>query len=66
MRVLLCSSPRYSEPDNSAIDCDVAFAGVADTVRFTARATDSMDYGRALYAALVAEEWGRVAPYSGG
>ncbi|AXC64653.1 hypothetical protein DOE63_02735 [Salmonella enterica subsp. diarizonae serovar 59:z10:-] len=61
-------NPYYN--DNGTITAEVQFEGETDSdgkplyLPFTAAAHDSMDYGRQLYADLVAGKYGSVTPFT--
>ncbi|MFZ4220789.1 tail fiber assembly protein [Enterobacter ludwigii] len=59
---------RYSAPDNAMIDCIIGLSMAEDSkdtldVLFTASPDDPEEYGRQLYADLVAGKYGEVEPY---
>jgi len=56
-------SPVYANAENTQINCNVKFEEIPEYFPFTASPTDPMDYGRELYAQLVAGQWGQIAPY---
>lgn len=68
MNITSVSSPKYSKPDNSTIDCLVTgtLANGQSVVNmpFTAASFDCMPYGVELYNALIAGEYGEIAPYT--
>jgi hypothetical protein len=43
--------------------CEVKFDSLADYVPFGAMAADPAEYGRRLYAELLAARWGKIGPY---
>jgi hypothetical protein len=53
----------YANAENTQINCIVKFDEILEYVPFTASSNDPMDYGRELYAQLVAGQWGQIAPY---
>ena len=56
-------SPIYSNETGTRIDCMVKFDTVPVEVPFTADTNDVEEHGRAIYAALVAGEYGPIAAY---
>jgi len=56
-------SPVYVDDTGTRIDCMVKFDTVPVEVPFTADANDVEEHGRAIYAALVAGEYGPIAAY---
>jgi len=56
-------SPIYVDETGTRIDCMVKFDTVPVEVPFTADANDVEEHGRAIYAALVAGEYGPIAAY---
>ncbi len=58
------SNPVYSAADNSHITCTI-HTDALGTIPFTAAANDSEVFGKNLYQALVAGQYGLIAPYVG-
>lgn len=63
MEITAVSSPKYSSPNNSSIDCMVTFDTLG-TVPYTAAAHDIESYGQALWSALIAGTFGPIAAYT--
>lgn len=57
------TDPVFVDDTNTRIDCMVKFDTLPMAVPFTADANDVEDHGRAIYAALVAGDYGPIAPY---
>jgi len=55
--------PIYADGLGDNINCDVKFDTFVSYLPYTAYKYDVVQQGRDLYAALVAGEWGPVAPY---
>lgn len=53
----------YSKADNSQIDCIVTCSEIPGQHPFTARADDTEEHGRQLFAELTAGKHGPIAPY---
>lgn len=62
MEITNVASPAYANAEGTLIDCRVTFEG-REEVPFSAAAHDTEAHGKALFAALVAGEWGPIAPY---
>ena len=58
------TGPRWANADHTTIGCTVQFNEIPEALPFGARADDSMDYGRQLFADLVAGKYGAIAEYS--
>ena len=56
-------NPIYANKQNTQIDCSVKFDEIPEYVPFTASPNDPENYGRELYAQLIAGTWGPIAPY---
>lgn len=54
---------RYSHPENLTVDVDLVFEDGGEVLPFTASPADAEQYGRDLYAAAIAGEFGPIAPY---
>lgn len=62
MEVKDIKSPRYLE--SGAIDCEVLFYGLPDYVPYTATATDTVETGKAVWAALMSGKFGKVKKFT--
>jgi hypothetical protein len=59
------SNPRWANAEQTMIDCEITTSQFGDEVLpFTASATDVEPHGRALFAQLVAGEFGPVADFA--
>jgi hypothetical protein len=56
-------NPIYVTTTPAPINCDVLFEGNVEYLPFTASPNDPEEYGRQLYAQLLAGDWGPVSPY---
>ena len=56
------TSPRWADPEQQAIDCEVEIAGIG-VVPFTATASDIEPIGREIHAALLAGAAGPIAAW---
>jgi hypothetical protein len=63
MNVESIHSPVYIDNTGNRIDCMVKFETLPMEVPFTADANDVEEHGRTIYAALIAGEYGPIAPY---
>lgn len=63
MQIIAAATPKYSRPDNSAIDCVVTFDN-GNTMPFTVTENDSANYCEALWIDLKAGEFGPIAAYN--
>lgn len=61
MEIISVSNPVYSKIDNSMIDCTIVCE--FGTIPFTASSNDSEEYGRNLFADLVAGKYGEISAY---
>lgn len=57
------TSPAWADQEHSAITCVVQFSEFPDPLPFTARADDPELHGQAIYAALIAGEYGPIGEY---
>jgi hypothetical protein len=58
------TNPRWVNAEKTAIDCDITTSQFGDKVLpFTASSYDVEAHGRAIFAALVAGEYGPIAEY---
>lgn len=55
---------RFADASGQLIDCEVLFKELGSHVAFTASASDKEDYGRGIYAAAIAGEYGPIAPFA--
>lgn len=56
-------NPIYANENGTVINCLVKFDAFTEYLPFGANPNDPMDYGRELYAELIAGKWGPIAPY---
>lgn len=66
MQALLTSvsNPRWVNAERTAIDCEITTSQFGDEVLpFTATPDDTEAHGRAIFASLVAGEYGPIAEY---
>jgi hypothetical protein len=56
-------NPTYINTTPAPINCDVLFVGNVEYLPFSAGPSDPEEYGRQLYAQLLAGDWGPVSPY---
>jgi hypothetical protein len=63
MKILSVTNPIYSSSDKLSIDCIVQFDKLLTPVLFGANPKDPEDYGKQLYADLVAGKYGPIADY---
>lgn len=64
MEIETVSKPAWADDTRNYINCSVKFAGMTEAVPFTASASDTVGYGRQLFADLVAGKFGDIAPFS--
>lgn len=57
------TNPIYADASGDVINCEITFDNIGNPLPFTANANDVEEHGRAVYAALVAGEYGPIAPY---
>lgn len=58
------ANPRWVNAENTAIDCEITTSQFGDKVLpFTASPNDVEAHGRAIFAALIAGEYGPIAAY---
>lgn len=69
MQITSALNPVYAAADNSQINCVITTdehfdrQGNPISLPFTATPNDPMSYGQELWAALIAGEYGAIAPY---
>lgn len=63
MNLTYANSPRWANAENTLIDIAVKWDEMAGEIPFTASATDVEEYGRKLFEAAVAGEFGSIAAY---
>lgn len=63
MQIESITNPVYIAADGSRIDCRLKWKEIGEELPFTADPDDVEPHGRAIHAALVAGEYGPVAPY---
>jgi hypothetical protein len=57
-------NPRWANAENTMIDCEITTSQFGDEVLpFTASSTDVEAHGRAIFAAIVAGNYGEIAQY---
>jgi hypothetical protein len=58
------SNPRWADAEHTMIDCDITTSQFGDEVLpFTASANDVEAHGRAIFADIVAGNYGEIAEY---
>lgn len=58
------SNPRWANPERTQIDCDITTSQFGDEVLpFTASPSDVEAHGRAIFASIVAGEYGPIGEY---
>lgn len=57
------TDPVYANEAGTAINCTVKFAEFPAPLPFTATSYDPDEYGRQIYADLIAGVYGPIAPY---
>lgn len=58
------SSPRWSNPEHTTIDCDITTSQFgAEVLPFTASPNDVEPHGRGIFADIVAGKYGAIAEY---
>lgn len=62
MNIQEIKNARYLE--SGAIDCDVLFEGMEDTLPYTATADDTASTGQQIWQELQSGKWGEIAPFS--
>jgi hypothetical protein len=63
MQLEYAKDPVWADAEHTMIDLMVRFAEIPEDLPFTARPDDCEEYGRAIFAAAVAGEYGAVAEY---
>ena len=63
MKIISLVQPFYCNAERTAITALVHFEGMPDAIPFTATRDDGVSYGADLFDALVAGEYGDIAPY---
>lgn len=58
-------SPKWANPEHTAIDMTVRFAEIGEDLPFTAMPNDSEEHGRFLFSSAAAGQFGEVAEYDG-
>jgi hypothetical protein len=59
------SNPRWANAEQTAIDCDITTSQFGDEVLpFTASANDCEAHGRAIFADIVAGQYGPIAEFA--
>lgn len=61
MNIQEIKNARYLE--TGAIDCDVLFEGMEDTLPYTATADDTAPTGQQIWQELQSGKWGEIAPF---
>lgn len=65
MQYVAVKNPRWSNPDQVAIDCEVNFAHLKEEfVSFTADPNDIYPYAKEIFDRCISGEFGPVAPYA--
>lgn len=60
MKIEYIKNPVFSNADNTAIDCIVKFAEIAEELPFNAMASDNAAHGREAFERLIAGEFGPI------
>ena len=59
------SNPRWANAEQTMIDCEITTSQFSDEVLpFTANATDVEPHGRAIFADIVAGQYGPIAEFA--
>ena len=62
MQIKKITNARWLE--NGAIDCEVLFEGMEESIPYTATADDSAETGKRVWKELQSGKWGEISPYT--